>query len=38
VRSFLSAIDTHVEGLGMETFILHPEGYEGPGRAALGDG
>jgi uncharacterized protein YbcI len=38
VRAFLSAIDTHMDGLGMETFILHPEDYDGPGRASLGDG
>jgi uncharacterized protein YbcI len=38
VRSFLSAIDTRVEGLSMETFILHPEGYEGPSRIELGNG
>ncbi len=32
VRSFLSGIDTEVDGLSMETFILHPEGYDGPSR------
>ena len=32
VRSFLSAIDTEVDGLAMETFLLHPEGYGGPSR------
>ncbi len=32
VRSFLSAIDTQSDGLAMETFVLHPEGYEGPSR------
>lgn len=32
VRSFLSGIDTEVNGLSMETFVLHPEGYEGPSR------
>jgi uncharacterized protein YbcI len=32
VRSFLSAIDTEVEGLSIETFVLHPEGYKGPSR------
>ena len=37
VRSFLSAIDTEVEGLSMETFVLHPEGYEGPSRMARAD-
>jgi uncharacterized protein YbcI len=34
VRSFLSAIDTEVDGLSMETFILHPAGYDGPSRVA----
>ena len=34
VRSFLSAIDTEVDGLSMETFVLHPEGYDGPSRIA----
>ena len=32
VRSFLSATDTEVHGLSMETFILHPAGYDGPSR------
>jgi uncharacterized protein YbcI len=32
VRSFLSAIDTEVDGLCTETFILHPAGYDGPSR------
>lgn len=32
VRSFLSAIDTEVDGLCIETFILHPAGYDGPSR------
>jgi uncharacterized protein YbcI len=32
VRSFLSGIDTEVDGLSMETFVLHPEGYDGPSR------
>jgi uncharacterized protein YbcI len=35
VRSFLSGIDTIVAGLSVEMFILHPEGYSGPGRADL---
>jgi uncharacterized protein YbcI len=34
VRSFLSGIDTEVGGLSMETFILHPDGYDGPSRTA----
>jgi uncharacterized protein YbcI len=32
VRSFLSAIDTEVDGLSIETFVLHPTGYDGPSR------
>jgi uncharacterized protein YbcI len=35
VRSFLSGIDTEVDGLSMETFILHPVGYDGPSRIDL---
>jgi uncharacterized protein YbcI len=37
VRSFLSAIDTQVAGMAMETFVLFPEGYEGPGRIDIGN-
>jgi len=36
VRSFLSAIDTQVAGLAMETFVLHPEGYVGTSRIDIG--
>jgi uncharacterized protein YbcI len=32
VRSFLSGIDTEVDGLSIETFVLHPAGYGGPSR------
>lgn len=32
VRAFLSAIDTEVEGLSTEMFVLHPAGYDGPSR------
>jgi uncharacterized protein YbcI len=32
VRAFMSAIDTEVNGLVTEIFILHPEGYTGPSR------
>jgi uncharacterized protein YbcI len=32
VRSFVSGTDTEVDGLSMETFVLHPEGYDGPSR------
>jgi uncharacterized protein YbcI len=28
VRAFCSALDTEVDGLSVETFVLHPEGYE----------
>ena len=37
VRAFLSAIDTQVGGLAMETFVLHPEGYDGPSRIDIGN-
>jgi uncharacterized protein YbcI len=37
VRSFLSAIDTQVDGLAMETFVLYPEGYEGRSRIDIGN-
>jgi uncharacterized protein YbcI len=32
VRAFHSSIDTHVDGMSTETFVLHPEGYDGPSR------
>lgn len=32
VRSFISGVDTEVEGLSTEMFVLHPEGYDGPSR------
>jgi uncharacterized protein YbcI len=32
VRSFLSGIDTVVDGLSIEAFIMHPAGYDGPSR------
>ena len=35
VRSFISGIDTEVDGLSTEIFILHPEGYDGPSRMQL---
>jgi hypothetical protein len=37
VRSCLSAIDTQVAGMAMETFVLHPEGYDGPSRIDIGN-
>ena len=32
VRAFFSGIDTEVDGMCLETFVLHPEGYEGSSR------
>jgi uncharacterized protein YbcI len=32
VRAFSSGVDTEVEGLAVETFVLHPAGYDGPSR------
>ena len=32
VRAFLSAIDTEVDGLSIEMYVLHPAGYDGPSR------
>jgi uncharacterized protein YbcI len=37
VRSFLSGIDTEVDGLSIETFVLHPAGYTGPSRMERAD-
>src|SRR3954465_12671444 len=33
VRSFHSSIDTKVVGMSVETFVLYPEGQEGPSRS-----
>jgi uncharacterized protein YbcI len=33
VRSFHSSIDTLVDGMSVETFILYPDGHAGPSRA-----
>jgi uncharacterized protein YbcI len=33
VRGFLSATDSEVDGMTMETFVLHPPGYDGPSRS-----
>jgi uncharacterized protein YbcI len=38
VRAFISGIDTKQDGLSTELFVLHPEGYTGPSRAALAPG
>jgi uncharacterized protein YbcI len=32
VRAFISGLDTGAEGLALETFVLHPEGYAGSSR------
>jgi uncharacterized protein YbcI len=32
IRAFMSAIDTQVDGLVSEIFVLHPEGYDGRSR------
>jgi uncharacterized protein YbcI len=37
VRAFHSSIDTKVDGMSVEVFALHPEGYDGPSRAELPD-
>jgi uncharacterized protein YbcI len=37
VRSFHSSIDTLVDGMSVETFILHPEGYSGTSRRQLAE-
>jgi uncharacterized protein YbcI len=38
VRSFVSGIDTQVDGLSIETFVLYPEGTDGPSRSTLATG
>ena len=38
VRSFHSSVDTKVDGLTVETFILYPEGKDGPSRIELAAG
>jgi uncharacterized protein YbcI len=35
VRGFVSGIDTQAEGLGVETFVLHPEGADDASRIEL---
>jgi len=35
VRSFHSSIDTKVDGMAIETFVLYPKGQEGPSRTEL---
>jgi uncharacterized protein YbcI len=36
VRGFISGLDTGADGLAMEIFQLHPEGYAGPSRIERG--
>jgi uncharacterized protein YbcI len=38
VKAFLSAIDTEVDGMCVETFVLHPVGSDAPSRAAVNPG
>jgi uncharacterized protein YbcI len=38
VRAFISGVDTRVEGLSIETFVLHPAAYDGPSRRQAGNG
>jgi uncharacterized protein YbcI len=35
VRAFISGIDTAVDGLSVETFMLHADGTDGPSRADM---
>jgi len=35
VRAFVSGIDSVVDGLSIEAFVLHPVGYNGPSRTEL---
>ena len=37
VRSFVSGMDTVVDGLSIEAFVLHPVGYDGPSRAEFAE-
>jgi uncharacterized protein YbcI len=37
VRAFVSGLDTEVEGLAVELFVLHPDGYDGPSRIESAD-
>jgi uncharacterized protein YbcI len=32
VRGFISGIDAEIDGMSLETFVLHPKGYDGPSR------
>ena len=35
VRAFISGIDTDADGLSVETFVLHDEGYAGASRISM---
>jgi uncharacterized protein YbcI len=37
VRAFFSAIDTEVDGMSIETFVLWPEGSDGPSRTEFAE-
>jgi uncharacterized protein YbcI len=37
VKAFISGIDTLCDGLSIETFVLHPKGYDGPSRIDVGE-
>jgi uncharacterized protein YbcI len=37
VRAFHSSIDTVADGMAIEVFMLHPEGYDGPSRGECRD-
>jgi uncharacterized protein YbcI len=37
VRAFFSAIDTEVDGMAIETFVLWPEGSDGPSRTEFAE-
>ena len=38
VKAFASALDTQLDGLSVETFVLHPGNSDAPARIALGAG
>jgi uncharacterized protein YbcI len=38
VRSFISGIDAAADGMSLEVFVLHPDGYVGPSRIDLESG
>jgi uncharacterized protein YbcI len=38
VRSFISGIDAVADGMSLEVFVLHPDGFAGPSRIELDSG